>query len=442
MSRQRTSAERRSPENPAQGTAPRWLESIPKTPAPESAESAPAAPDAESVQPIVRKGKSPSVVSRPQRTLYGLICREDPAGPVAARTARVAEALAARGREVHVFCRLPIAVGDTRVVIHVVGAQDSGDLVEQTVDFGRRVAEAVHQQRNGSRAQLILIGQEWGALPALLQLGEEPGVETMLALQSLERMRSDLGSALSQRIHDLEIHGLRSVRAVLAQDGTVSTEITKLVPECAPRVVQARTAFPVDEYTLDLDPGAIKARYDVGPVDPTILFVGDLDERHGPDLLMRAMPAILKNHAQARLVVVGDGTLLWPLKVMSRYMLLDHVVRLVGHVGGRQVRELIAASDVVVVPSRVRTEDWQILSGWSAKRPVVATYQVAEGICRHEQDSVLIYANPASVVWGIERVLFDRELGQRIAENGHAEVVQRFGWDPVATQIESLVEAV
>jgi glycosyltransferase involved in cell wall biosynthesis len=441
MSRQRTSAERRSPENPAQGTAPRWLESVPKTPAPENSESPPA-PESESVHPIVRKPKSPSVVARPQRTLYGLICREDPAGSIAARTARVAEALAARGREVHVFCRLPIAVADTRVAVHAVGAQDNGDLIEQAMDFGRRVGEAIRQQRNGSRAQLVLIGQEWGSLPALLHMGEEPGVETMLALQSLERQRSDLGSALSQRIHELEMHGLRSVRAVLAQDEAVSAEIGKLVPECAPRVVQARNAFPVDEYALDVDPGAIKARYDVGPVDPTILFIGDLDERHGPDLLMRAMPAILKNHAQARLVVVGDGTLLWPLKVMSRYMLLDPVVRLVGHVGGRQVRELIAASDVVVVPSRVRTEDWQILSGWSAKRPVVATYQVAEGICRHEEDSVLIYGNPASVVWGIERVLFDRELGQRIAHKGHAEVVQRFGWDPVATQIESLVEPV
>jgi hypothetical protein len=442
MSRQRSSAERRSQENQAQGTAPRWLESVPKTPAPDSSDSPPTPPEGESVQPIVRKAKSPSVVARPQRTIYGLICREDPEGPIAARTARLAGALAARGREVHVFCRLPIAVGDARVTVHAVGVQDSGDVLEQAIDFGRRVNEAIRQQRNGSRAQLVLMGQEWGALPALLQMGEEPGVEAVLSLQSLEKQRSGLASPLSQRIHELEVQGLRTVRSVLAQDGAVSAEIEKLVPECSPRLVQARSPFPVEDYAIDVDPAAVKARYDVGPVDPTILFVGDLDERHGPDLLMRAMPPILKNHPQARLIVVGDGTLLWPLKVMSRYMLLDHAVRIVGHVGGLHVRELIAASDVVVVPSRVRTEDWQILSGWSAKRPLVATYQVAEGICRHEQDSVLIYANPASVVWGIERVLFDRELGQRIAECGHREVVQRFGWDSVATQIESLVEGV
>ena len=81
-------------------------------------------------------------------------------------------------------------------------------------------------------------------------------------------------------------------------------------------------------------PGAIKARYQVGPVDPTILYVGDLDTRYGPDVIVKAMPAILRNHKQARLIVVGDGDLLWPLRVYSRYLLLDYAVRLVGHLDG------------------------------------------------------------------------------------------------------------
>lgn len=181
--------------------------------------------------------------------------------------------------------------------------------------------------------------------------------------------------------------------------------------------------FPFEEFASNLDPGAVKARYQVGPVDPTILFVGDLDDRHGPDLCVRAMPAILKNHPQARLVIVGDGPLLWPLRVMSRYMLLDHAIRIVGHVGGRDVRELIAAADIIVVPSRVQTEDWQILAGWSARRPVVATHDVAHALCRCEEDAVLIYPNPGSCVWGVERVLCDLDFGRRLGERGYEKVV-------------------
>jgi glycosyltransferase involved in cell wall biosynthesis len=184
--------------------------------------------------------------------------------------------------------------------------------------------------------------------------------------------------------------------------------------------------FPVEEFASTLDPAVVKARYLVGPIDPTIVFVGDLDERHGADLLMRAMPPILKNHPQTRLVIVGDGALIWPLRVMSRYMLLDHAVRIVGHVDGREVRELIAAADVVAVPSREKTEDWQILAGWSARRPVVASNDVSAHLCRHEEDSVLVYPNPGSCVWGLERVLYDAEFGRRIGARGYERVTKEF----------------
>lgn len=196
-------------------------------------------------------------------------------------------------------------------------------------------------------------------------------------------------------------------------------------PEPHPTEPPARS-FPFEEFASDLDPAVVKARYLVGPVDPTILFVGDLDDRHGPDLLIRAMPSLLKNHPQTRLVIVGDGPLIWPLRVMSRYMLLDYAVRIVGHVDGREVRELIAAADIMAVPSRVKTEDWQILAGWSAHRPVVASNHVSEDLCRHEEDSVLVYPNPGSCVWGLERVLFDADFGRRIGERGYQRVTSEF----------------
>lgn len=203
-------------------------------------------------------------------------------------------------------------------------------------------------------------------------------------------------------------------------------------PDEALAIKPTRRTFPYPEFASDLDPAVVKARYQVGPIDPMIVFVGDLDDRHGPDVLIRAMPAILKNHPQSRLIIVGDGQLLWPLRVMSRYMLLDYAIRIVGHVGGRDVRELIAAADVVAIPSRVCTEDWQILAGWSARRPVVATHAVAGKLCLHEEDSVLVYGNPASCVWGIERVLYDPDFGRRIGQNGYQRVVEGV-LDPVAS---------
>src|SRR5262249_5876986 len=152
------------------------------------------------------------------------------------------------------------------------------------------------------------------------------------------------------------------------------------VPDCAERSVPAHNLFPADRFEGLADPGTVKARYQVGPVDPVILYVGDLDERYGPDLLVKAMPAILRHHPQARLVIVGDGHLFWPLKVYTRYLLLEHAIRLVGHVAGAAMEELVQASDIVAVPSRESTPWWPIQAGWAARRPVVATHQAAPGL--------------------------------------------------------------
>jgi glycosyltransferase involved in cell wall biosynthesis len=199
----------------------------------------------------------------------------------------------------------------------------------------------------------------------------------------------------------------------------------EVAPSPAPDL-RVRRRFPYHEFASTLDPAVVKARHLVGPVDPTILFVGDLDERHGPDLLVRAMPLLLKKHPQARLVIVGDGPLVWPLRVMSRYMLLDYAVRIAGHVGGAAIRELVAAADVMAVPSRSPTEDWQILSGWSARRPVVATPAVSNGLCANGENSLVVDCAPAALGAALDRLLSDASFGRQIGDRGYRKLIDEF----------------
>ncbi len=139
--------------------------------------------------------------------------------------------------------------------------------------------------------------------------------------------------------------------------------------------------------------------------------------------------------------MVGDGSLYWPLRVYARYLLLEHAVRLPGHLEGQALAELVAAADVVVVPSREQTPWWPVLGGWAAGRPVVATHHAAPGLIAHEQDGVLCYPSENSLVWGVERVLFDAELRGGMAEKGRARLEERFGWNILAEQVQEVMGA-
>ena len=183
---------------------------------------------------------------------------------------------------------------------------------------------------------------------------------------------------------------------------TTENLIRSRIPDSAARLTPVAKPFPTASFTGVKDPGSIKSRYQIGPVDPMILFVGCVNELHGPDILMRSVPAIIKNHPQARFVFVGDGDMLWPIRVYARYLLLEPVVRLLGHLEGDPVHELIQAADVVVVPSRGPTEPWPIQAAWAARRPLVASHSLAvNGLLEHERDAVLVYPHESSVVWGV-----------------------------------------
>ena len=154
-------------------------------------------------------------------------------------------------------------------------------------------------------------------------------------------------------------------------------------------------------------------------MDPTILFVGDLSERYGPDMLIKAMPASSRttrrrgwsSWATARCTgrcASTPATCCWSTPCAWS-----------GNVEGQALDELIQAADVIVVPSR--EADAVVADPGRLGRPAGRWWPPTTprpGLLEHEQDSVLFYPSENSCVWGIERVLFDAELGRTIGRNG------------------------
>jgi glycosyltransferase involved in cell wall biosynthesis len=399
--------------------------------------------DLGSAVPVPQEGTQPPGQAKEaaptEVTPLAVFCAEPPDSFLGGHVARVIAGLTQRGIPVHLFARHSYEIEGAQV--HVVGADEEGDVVDQAQEYTRHAGNAFMQQFPGGAGRVRLLGYEWSAVPVLSLLRGLRNLDYTLSLHSLERQRSDLSSDVARRIETLEMTGLREARTLLLHDPATGEVARQGVPECVDRATQARTLFPVWNFEANLDPGAIKARYQVGPIDPLILFIGDLSERYGPDLALKAMPAVLRHHPQARLVIVGDGSLYWPLRVYARYLLLEHAVRLVGHVQDQPLHELIQAADLVIVPSRESTPWWPIQAAWAARRPVVATHEAARPLLAHEQDAVLVYPSENSCVWGIERVLYDADLRTALGRNGRQKLDERFGWNALAAQVDELTGA-
>jgi glycosyltransferase involved in cell wall biosynthesis len=408
-------------------------------PGPTNGAAPPVAPPANGSEPR-NAGPGGRDAGTAGRTPMVVFCHEPPDSYIGGHVAGIIPALARRGSAVHLFSRHPYPISDSKVTVHVVGASEEGDVLEQVKEYTRRAGNAFMQQFPPNQPVAVL-GYEWTSAGVLSLLRGLRNLQGVLSLHTLERQRSDLSSDVARQIAEIEREGVEKARVLLLHDPATGEVLRQWMPESADRTVQCRSLFNVKHFETGVDPGAVKARYEVGPVDPVILFVGDLDERYGPDLLLKAMPAVLRHHPQVRLVIVGDGQLFWPLRVYARYLLLEHAVRLVGHVTDQPMYELVQAADLIAVPSREPTPWWPVLAGWAARKPVVATHTAAKALLEHEKDSVLVYPSENSIVWGVERVLYDADLARCAGQAGRQKLETRFGWNALAEQVEEVLLA-
>jgi glycosyltransferase involved in cell wall biosynthesis len=372
--------------------------------------------------------------------ILALFCFEPPGSGVAGRVEPLLTALAGRDISLHLFVPRALPLAIPGATIHVVGECRALDLIAQVQEFGRRAANTFLKLFRDTAAPITLMGCDWSAVPPLTLLRSIKNLDVLLCVQSLERQRSDMTAEISKQIEEIEVSGLRTACGILAWEPAAAECARTVCPSASRRILDVPALFPTDAFSACIDPGAVKARYDIGPVDPTIVYIGDLREHYGPELLVKAMPAVLKRHSQARLVVVGDGDMYWPLRVYSRYLLLDHAVRFAGSLQGTALHELVQAADVIAVPSRQPTPDWPILAAWAARRPVVATHEASPDLLVHDHNSVLVYPTVDSCAWGIDTVLSEPERALGQASKGHERLMARYGWNGLAAQVHELMD--
>jgi glycosyltransferase involved in cell wall biosynthesis len=374
------------------------------------------------------------------RHIYAMFCFEDPNSAVGQSVAVLAQGMAKLQTPVHIFARKAFDLDAPGIYMHELGGDTEGTLFTQVQEFMQLACNAFLREFH-VESQVTLMGFEWSSIPAVSLLRSIRNIGFVLSLCSLERQRSNFIDGIGKYIEETELAGLREARLVLCQDAATADVAKRCVPECAGRIETMSPMTLIRDFQFELDPGEVKARFQIGPTDPTILFVGDLNETYGPDLLMKAMPKILRSHKQARCIFIGDGELLWPLRVNARYLLLDYAVRLAGHLDGQALRELVYAADVVVVPSRGATPWWPIEAAWAANRPVVTTPEAAVALVNADRNALVVNPDENEIAAGIDRIFTDPALARSLAGEGREKLEERYSINKVVARIEELMGA-
>ncbi len=176
------------------------------------------------------------------------------------------------------------------------------------------------------------------------------------------------------------------------------------------------------------------------PDGPSILYIGQLIERKGYDLLAQAMPSVVQAFPQARFLFVShnrrDEARLQ--QIVTAGGVANHL-QILGAVDEAQKLQLLQTADVVVAPSRYEGFGIPLIEAMAAGRPVITTdVPAGNEVVQHEQTGLLVpYDNVPALAAAIVRVLRDPGLAQRISVNGRRRVETCYTSDHLAERLEA-----
>ena len=175
-----------------------------------------------------------------------------------------------------------------------------------------------------------------------------------------------------------------------------------------------------------------------------LLFVGRLVPEKGLDTLINALPIILTNGVNAKLVVVGEGPQKETYQTKVNEYGLHEKVFFAGHVDDWTLRTLYRVTDVAVVPSKFEPFGIVALEAMAARCALVTT--TTGGLNEIVDDGgtglKVPTDDPNGLAGAILRIIRDAGFRNYIVENAYRKCLWNYNWDKIAEWTNGVYDAV
>ena len=206
------------------------------------------------------------------------------------------------------------------------------------------------------------------------------------------------------------------------------------------RVTLVENGVDVDHFLESVDPDLVaRFRQEVGLMgDPIIGAIARLSPVKGLDLLIKAVPGLLKNYPHLQLLIVGEGPVKQDLVRLAYELgIAEHVV--IAHPVD-DTRIPLAAMDLFAAPSHQEGFGLSVVEAMAAGVPVVAsnTGGLAEIIEDKKSGLLVPAADEKALEEALSRLLGDSVFRGQIASAGREKAKAQYDMKRVVEEVEKV----
>jgi glycosyltransferase involved in cell wall biosynthesis len=179
-------------------------------------------------------------------------------------------------------------------------------------------------------------------------------------------------------------------------------------------------------------------------IEEDTLFIGAIGRlvwQKGFEFLIQAMPKVLTEFPQTKVLIAGEGPLREELEeVAERLKIKEHII----FSGFRaDIKEILTAIDILVIPSLLEGFPMITLEGIAMAKPIIATRidGINEQIVDGESGILIPPRDPSAIAEAIVRVITEKELAHSLGLGGRRRVEREFTVERMVSETENVYQS-
>ncbi|HTY91623.1 MAG TPA: glycosyltransferase family 4 protein [Methanocella sp.] len=366
-------------------------------------------------------------------------------GGLAPHVSEISEALAHKGHEVHVFTRR----GDCGPYDEVNGvhyqrvkSRSGGSIVSEMDSMCDAFLDRYHSVRKLFGEFDVLHGHDWHPVTALTRLRKK-GRDFVMTYHSIEWGRNGNRHSTSPEAGEIShrewLGGYEAKKLIVTSKALMDElQLIYSIPSYKLNLVP-NGIFP-KKINKEVDPAEVKMRYKIEPESPLVLFVGRMKYQKGPDLLVKAVPHVLKKSRDSRFVFAGDGDMRPFCEAKAHSLGVSGACRFPGYVPDGELVDLFNSCNMLAVPSRNEPFGIVVLEAWDACKPPIGTDAV--GIIDNFVNGIKARPQPESLAWCISDVVDKPGALKWMGMQGKKLVDSIYDWNNVVDELLKVYDKV